>query len=394
MEQPWDWLEANTSLVPAGEGERLALEIVEPAPPVGLPEDKVRELQGRAAALVRQLEGARGSRQLELVDSVTHLGIQAQRKAGAGLDLFRGRVGDMVTQEGAGAEISKDLVELRLALRRIDPHELRQPGFLRRVLGLLTPALKVLEKIALRYESVSRQVVVVEARLRQGRMMLSRDNIELRKLYEQIEAEQLPIRTNAYLGELVMRQLDGALERTKDPLKAERLRNALYDVSTRVQDLRTMETVHGQLFVGIELTRQNNTRLAQAVERTLSLATNVMLVGLAIQTALARQKRVQDATRQTQEFLGRVILANATAIRTHTEEIGDIYNRPVIALEKIAAAHRELLEAVDIAGRLKQEGIAAARDNIAKLAHLSADLEQHVSAYVGQGADQTTSLEA
>ena len=394
MVQPEDRLEDSLSLVALEAEERVPPEIVEPAPPVGLPEAKVAELKGRAAALIRQLEGAGGSKELALVDSVTHLGIQAQRKAGAKLDLFRGRVGDMVTQGGAGAEISKDLVELRLALRRIDPHELRQPGFLRRVLGQLTPVLSVLEKIALRYESVSRQVTAVETRLREGRMMLSRDNIELRKLYEQIEAQQLPIKKNAYLGELVMQEIDRALERTEDPLKAERLRNALYDVSIRVQDLRTMETVHEQFFVGIEMTRQNNTRLAQAVERTLSLATNVMLVGLAIQTALARQKRVQEATQKTQEFLGSVIVANATAIRRHTEEIGNIYNRPVIALEKIAQAHRELLDALEVAGRLKQEGTAAARENIARLAQLSADLQQHVSGYVQEGIDRSDSLEA
>jgi uncharacterized protein YaaN involved in tellurite resistance len=260
--------------------------------------------------------------------------------------------------------------------------------------GLLKPALRVLEKIALRYESVSRQIAVIETRLREGRMMLSRDNIELRKLYEQVEVQQMPIQKNVYLGELIMQQLDGALQRTHDPRKAERLRNVLYDVSIRVQDLRTMEIVHEQFFVSIEMTRQNNTRLSQAVERTLSLATNVMLVGLAIHTALARQKRVQEATQQTRAFLGSVIAANATAIKKHTEEIGDIYNEPVIALDKLVLAHRELLDALDAADRLKQEGIAAARGNIAKLAQLSADLQQRVS--VGEQADMAPpdSLEA
>ncbi len=62
----------------------------------------------------------------------------------------------------------------------------------------------VLERIAVRYEAVSQQVVVIERRLDEGRLMLLRDNIELRKLYEQVESQQVPLKRNAYLGEVLM----------------------------------------------------------------------------------------------------------------------------------------------------------------------------------------------
>jgi len=127
--------------------------------------------------------------------------------------------------------------------------------------------------------------------------------------------------------------------------------------------------------VSIEMTRENNTRLAQAVERTLSLAVNVVTVGLAIQMALSRQRRVLEATRRTREFLGQVVVANAEAIKRHTQEIGDVYNEPVIALEKIAQAHDALIEATETADRLKQVGIESARENIAKLTELAAGIQ-------------------
>jgi uncharacterized protein YaaN involved in tellurite resistance len=393
-------LAENMGLVPEGSQEMVPVEIREPLAPQGISEEETQELRIRASDLVRQLEGASGSKELELIDSVTNLGIQTQRTAGAELDLTRGRVGDMLTQGGPGAEISKNLVELRLTLKQINPHELSEPGFMRRVFGVipfigkLTPAVRVLEKIAIRYEPVSRQAAVIETRLREGRMMLSRDNIELRKLYEQVEEQQLPVQKNAYLGELMIQQIGELLERIEDPFKRERMRNALYDVSMRVQDLRTMETVFAQFFVSIEMTRQNNTRLGQAVERTLSLATNVIIVGLAIQTALARQKRVMEATQRTREFLGQMIAANAAAIKRHTEEIGDLYNNPVIAIEKVTQAHNELMEAMDIADRLKQEGIATARENIAQLGQMSAELHQRVSGLPERGEIEIQSTEA
>ena len=382
---------ANSELDPSKDYEIISQDAKTVTVPEGITEDDAQALRERASSLIDQLEEARGSKALALIDRVTAVGIQSQRMAGTELDLLKTRMADLLTQNGSGAEISHDLVELRLVLNEINPHELGKPGFLRRLFGFLPfvgrypSLLRILERIAIRYETVSRQVQIVETKLRVGRSMLRRDNIELRKLYEQIEDQQLPIRKSAYMGALLMEQLSHLLTNIDDPLEEERIRNALHDVSMRVQDLHTMDEVHTQFFVSIEMTRQNNNRLAQSVDRTLSLAMNMVMVGLAIQTALARQKKILEATQRTQEFLGNMIVANAQAIKQHTEEIGDVYNNPVVAVEKITQAHHDLIEAMEIADQLKQKGIEYARENIAKLNQLTADLQQRSRGLVDQG---------
>jgi uncharacterized protein YaaN involved in tellurite resistance len=390
--------EENMALDPAGSQELAPVVIKEPLAPQGVSEEEMKALRSRATELVNDLGTATGSKELEMTDTIGNLGIQAQRAAGTELDLLRIRVGDMLTQEGPSAQISKDLIDLRGALNQINPHEMRQATFMSRLLSKLpfvgNPALKALERIAIRYEPVSKQVSIIETQLREGRTMLAKDNVELRMLYGQVEAQQLPIQKNAYMGELVMEQLDELLKRTEDSLKVERVRNSLHDVSMRVQDLRTMEAVHTQFFVSIEMTRQNNNRLGQSVERTLALGSNVVMVGLAIQSALIRQKRVLEATQRTREFLGNLIVANAASIRQHTQEIGDVYNNPVIAIDKITQAHNDLMEAMDMADRLKQEGIDGARENIAKLSKLSADLQERSQGLRDQGGATPQSVEA
>ena len=171
------------------------------------------------------------------------------------------------------------------------------------------------------------------------------------------------------------------------------MRNVLHDVAMRVEGLRTMEEVHVQFFVSIEMTRQNNSRLGQSVERTLALGTNVVMIGLALQVALVRERAVMEANRGMREFLGNLIMANAETIKRHTVEIGDVYNSPVIAIEKIAQAHNDLIEAMDIADRLKQEGIDAAREGIARLSQMSAELEQR-SQGLRERAVESQSIEA
>ena len=390
---------ANTELMSTRNPEILSKDAQMLEVPEGITEEEAQDLRERATSLISQLEEARGSKSLELIDRVTAVGIQAQRRVGAELDLLKTRMADLLTQNGSGTEISKDLVELRLVLNEINPHELSKPGFLRRLFGFLPfvgklpSLLRILERIAIRYETVSRQVQIVETKLREGRSMLRRDNIELRKLYEQVEDQQLPIRKSAYMGIHLMQQLSRLLKNIDDPLEEERFRNALHDVSMRVQDLRTMEEVHIQFFVSIEMTRQNNNRLSQSVDRTLSLASNMVMVGLAIQTALARQSKILEATQRTQEFLGNMIVSNAAAIKRHTEEIGDVYNNPIVAIEKITHAHNDLIEAMEIASQLKQQGIEFAQENIAKLGQLTADLQQRSRGLVDQGDADLTAVE-
>jgi uncharacterized protein YaaN involved in tellurite resistance len=368
--------------VSAGSSDLMATKSRLLSAPKLLAAAEARGLRWRAKELAREMKESSGSKGLETIDSIANLGLQAQRGSASEINLLRGRVGDMLNQEGPAAQISGDMVELRLALKKINPHELDRRGVLGWLirggpLGDVADALRdMLEKIAIRYEPVSKQINVIETRLREGRTMLAQDNIELRKLYESVENQQLPIQKNAYLGELLMREIDAIQARTDDELKRERIRNLLHDLSLRVQDLRTMEEVGVQFFVSIEMTRQNNTRLAQAVERTLALSANIVVIGLAIQMALARQKRVTEANKRTREFLGDIVITNAAAIKRHTNEIGDAYNNPVIAIEKLTTAHNDLIEALETVDRIKQEGIAQAKVNIDKLAEMAEDLDR------------------
>ena len=333
------------------------------------------ELRAKATSLVRELEASSGSRELGLIDNVSALGVVAQRHAGQELDFLRTRVGDMLSEKGATGQLTKDLVELRMLLGKINPNPDGPSGFVR-LLPFSQSVVKRLEHIAVRYETISRQLQVVERRLAEGQSMLRRDNVELRKLYEEVEEQQLPIERNAFLGEALIDELQKLMARTTDAMKKERISTAIFDVATRVQDLRTMQEVHTQFFVSIEMSRVNNSRLAQAVERTLSLTTTTLTVGLAIQAALSRQKRVLEATQRTRQYLGDLIAANAASIKQHVNEIGDVYRSPVIAIEKLAQAHADLMDAVNTAGRLEAEGIQLARTNIEKLKQLTTELSR------------------
>ena len=373
-------------LIPSEPLEGEIVQIGQATAPAGLSGEEISGLKEQVENLVTDLDTAVGSYEMILMDNLANFGMQTQRAAGGELELLRSHIGDMMVHRDISSGISRDLVNLHLALNEINPQLVSKQDLLHRVffalpfLKSVPTARRMLEMIAVRYETVSRQVQVIETRLGEGLRMLVRDNIELRKLYEQIENQMVPVQKNAFCGELIMQELDKRLDSSADPLKHAHLQSTLHDVAMRVQDLRTMEEVFNQYFISIDLTRQNNNRLAQAVERTLSLATNIVVVGLAIQTALSRQKRILDATQKTREFLGNMIADNASAIRQHTQEIGDVYDNPAIALDKIIEAHDQLIDALKMVDQLERKGSESARQNILRLTQLSADLQQKVLA--------------
>ena len=114
----------------------------------------------------------------------------------------------------------------------------------------------------------------------------------------------------------------------------------------------------------------------------MTLTTNVVTVGLAIGSALIRQRKVAEATRHTREFLGGLIAVNASATKRHTSGIGDLHRDPVTAIGKITQAYDDLVEAIDAATRLRLEAVESASRSIAELSKLSADLRDRVATII------------
>ena len=148
----------------------IALVREEPKAPKEMKAEEAETLRRRARELAKQLESASGSRELEAIDSISNLGIQAQRSGASDMNLLRARVGEMMTQEGPAGTISKDMAELRVALNQINPHELDKKGVLARLASAgplgrgVGSVRKILEQVAIRYEPVSQQITVIEGR--------------------------------------------------------------------------------------------------------------------------------------------------------------------------------------------------------------------------------------
>lgn len=384
---------------PAADGASVPQVKVQKAqPPKGLDAAEQVRLEQESDSVIAQLRNATEADELELGDKIANVGLKAQRGVSSELGLMQESIGRVIGDDHKSAvtsEITSGIKDLQESLEKINPASIQKEAGIRLV-GMIPffgkSAVRVLETAAMRRQTVAEFVTKIEESLQRGRDTLNSDNAQLNVLYRQLEEYRKIILKNVYFAELLAEKLDQQIAQCQDdPVKQQRLRNVLFRVSVRVQDLHAMNEVYAQFFTSILITRENNSLLIGSVDRMLSLGMNVVAVAFAIAAALAHQRDVIEASKSTREFIGRMIVANAVTIKQHVNEIGDIYKQPVVAMEKLEKAHSELTQAVAALDQLKVQGIDAARQHTARLREMTEELNRKSRP---AQAVETASLEA
>ncbi len=347
----------------------------EPKLPATVDEQDANELRDKARELIAQLDAAPQDRQL--ARSLGSIGSDAQQRAGHEIDLLKTKVGTLLNDlDGPGAKIPQGLMQLRKTMDEVNPHVLGSaPRGLFSKLLRRTPIIgDVLADIAVKYESVQTQIDQIVDGLRAGKDQLLQDSLELDRLYQQVQSAQLDVQKASFLGELLWQGFEAGLPNVTEPAERQRLETLIHRVAMRVQDLRTMEQVNTQFFISIDITIQNNDHLSDAIARTVTVTRSLLTIGLAIQAALANQKKIMEAVKKTQEYTADMLTANAAAIKQQTAEIGDMYKNPVLALDKVKQAYDDLMGAMDQMDEIRRVGTESARAGIAELDQMTAGL--------------------
>lgn len=360
---------------------------VEPKAPYGLSEEQKAELESKAIALAAEtLEDSANRKVLRKFDQ---LGSQDQEALSHKMGFLQERVGKLMNDvEGKDNPVPKNLMELRTHLDDLNPEK----SLKRKVLGLFPRKIRtVLLEISARYETVSSQIDHILKNLSSGKDQLMEDNAELETLLEQVEIAKRHVEGKAYIGELIIQKIEAELAKGEakigevsvmmDEKRKKNLQKLLHRTYMRVQDMRVMEQVDWQFDAAITTTMDNNDQLIDTISRTLNIARPLLSITLSIAVALQRQKTVAEATQAAQSAMGDMLAANAKAVRDQSVQIAEMANNPVLAIEKVQAAHSELMAAMDEAEAIRAKGIEQAKGTINQMQTMTKDLSTRVESY-------------
>ena len=340
-------------------------------PPKWAKNEQVVAMKERTQELVTSTKEKAGPALNRVIDTI---GGNAQTKMRSANDLMAGSVNSLLTGLDGKSPTGEKLLELRTAMDELNPHALSNSWWFSWMpTGIKR---KAVSRFIHRYQPMQSHVNGIFDGLRNGKDELLETSISLEHQYEEISAAKQEIESEIFIGELFIQKIDERDQETSadDVQEKQKFATVKNQAMRRIRDLRTMEQAAVQFFISIDQTIATNSLLGEQIDSALIVGPMVMQNALRIQAALAQQKAVKDAVKGFQEGLGDMMAQNAAAVNQAAQEVGDMYNNPVIGLEKLEEGFDQLMSAVNTANETMSSSTAKAREASDRLAAMTAEL--------------------
>lgn len=334
-------------------------------------EEQLGTLTEKAKSLIVATKEKSGPALNRVIDT---LGLQSQKSMAAANDIMEQSISSLLKDVDGDSPTANKLLELRSTMDELNPHSLSNTWWFNWVpTGIKR---KAVTRFIRRYEPMRNHLTAIFDGLRNGKDQLIESNIILENQYNSVMDAKRDIESEVYIGELFLTQVD-QLEVDVDPsdlVEVQKLSTIKNKAARRIRELRTKEQAAMQFFISINQTIENNSLLGEQIESALSVGPMVLTNALRIQAALSQQKAIKDAVNEFQTGLGDLMTQNATAVNQATQEIGDLYNNPVISLQKLEEGFDQLMQAVNNANETMRLSTDKARESSARLAEMTAEL--------------------
>lgn len=343
----------------------------EVTPPKWALEKDLSTLKDRTLALVQSTKEKSGP---ALSRIVAGIGEASQKKMSSANDLMAGSVGTLLKGLDGKSPTGEKLLELRSAMDDLNPHSLSNSWwFAWMPKGVKR---KAISRFINRYQPMQAHLNGIFDGLRNGKDELLETSIALEEQYDEIAAAKKEMEAEIYVGELFIKQVE-ELEAVvdTDPRELQKLGAVKNQAMRRIRDIRTMEQAAVQFFISIDQTVATNSLLGEQIDSALVVGPMVMSNALRIQAALAQQDSVREAVESVQNAMGDMMAQNAAAVNQAAQKVGDMYNNPVIGLEKLEEGFDQLMQAVNTANATIATSTIKAREASDRLAQMTAELE-------------------
>ena len=331
----------------------------------------ISAMKDKSIEMIGQVKEKTGPALMRVLDGI---GAKSQKKMASANDLMSNSVNSLLKGLDGKSPTGEKLLELRSAMGDLNPHSLSNSWWFNWMPSGIKR--KAISNFIHKYEPMQKHVNEIFNGLRAGKDDLLETSIELEHQYTEIEAAQKEIQSEIYVGELLIVEIEKLESEAvaDDVQEKQKLASAKNKAARRIRDLRTMEQSAVQFFISIDQTVSTNELLSEQIDSALTVGPMVMTNALRIQSALAKQNAVKEAVEGFQEGLGEMMAQNAAAVNQAAQQIGDLYNNPVIALEKMEEGFDQLMQAVNTANETMASSTIKARESSARLAEMTAEL--------------------
>lgn len=308
----------------------------------------------------------------QLLEKLNGLGIEAQKDAGESLEALKRPVTEMMNQPNN--DLPKNLLRLRDIVGELEPSHLKKgqlQGIFDRILRR-----NPMDQYAKKYKTVEAQVDNIIEALLVGKDKLQEDTVMLHQLKEVAISRISSLTEQIEVGKKLSNLLEEKMleEDWQDSKSA--LQKGQQKVISRVKNMSQAVLVLQQSLASVDLIVENNEKLEEAIFNAITMTKNIITVTASIQLALGNQKTVIDAVKNVNAATEAMLLSNAQALKSNTEETLKMLEEPAIALETFRKAYEDVYSAIQITESSNERIIESGKKFILELDELNTKMKQ------------------
>ncbi len=282
---------------------------------------------------------------------------------------------------GSDSDVSKQMLELRKTVEKLDPS--RQGDLFktpRKLLGMIPLGNKV-QAYFRSYESSQSHLNAIIQGLYRSRDQLMRDNASIEQEKANMWKLMGTLEQYAYLAGRVADAVSAQIDRIEatDPDRARVLKeDVLFYARQKQQDIATQMAVNVQGYMALDLLKKNNTELQKGIGRATTTTVSALRTAVIVAQAIANQKLVLDEIAALNSTTTNLIAGNAKLLKANATRVYEQATTSGVDVETLKTAFATVMTAMDDIAAFKVKALSSMEQTVDSLNGEVAKAKQYV----------------
>ncbi|MBD2844867.1 toxic anion resistance protein [Paenibacillus sp. IB182496] len=343
--------------------------------------EEVKELREQAASNVSTIlavDTESLEKRREIMQSIDQFGMRTMRSSSEKNKLLQVSVNNLSKSGDEGGQVAKDLMELNLQLKDLDPSvvDFAKSGFLGR---LFNP----LRRYFAKYQKADSVISDIIVSLDKGKVVLQNDNTTLELEQQAMRELTKRLEKEIQLGMLMDTEIEAQIEAAKARQEAEdKVRfiteEVLFPMRQRVMDLQQMMVVNQQGIMASEVVIRNNKELIRGVDRARTVTVTALRIAVTVASALYNQRIVLQKIELLNKTTDNLISGTSRMLKEQGVAIQKQAYEASVSVETLKQAFGDVISALDSISTYKQEALPKMRQTITEFRELADTGEEQI----------------
>lgn len=241
-------------------------------------------------------------------------------------------------------------------------------------------------------QSVAKELSDIEKTLEKNIDVLYKDTEMFNKLYELNEEKYMELEHYIQAGEEYIKDIEiNQLQEmelnaniSKDPLEMQQVKDLkakLNRMDKKLTDLKVTKQITLQTAPQIRLIQGNNVLLVQNIQTTINTILPVVRSNVTMTAGLNRQKEILELNNAVSDLANDVLLENSKLMKENVIGTVEQAERPIVSIETLREVNKNILETIDSAIKVQNEGMQKRKAMNEEIKQLEAELTGKLSEY-------------